>query len=986
MAPKRDLVTQILTLPLAILTALVPIALKFHWGRRLALLADDPALPERLLANRKRNSVVGGCAFGLLIALAPAHRLWLLPLFLAGQMAAAYPLRKTLYQETWSLFGYFSFFLRLLLAGFGFWILLASLPALTAMAGSYGWMAASALAALLLAWSTWSSDVFRLLLRAKPIDDPQIVSRFTELCRACGLPPVRLDRIDLNGGVFANAAALPSASKPRVVVSETLLARLEPDETVAILAHELAHLEYYNRHRLRVHNLITWTLVALSAFVVPALRSFYPEAIDSVAYTFPVVVLVAVIVRAQHRQKHETASDLRAAALTGDPEALVRALSKLHAFARLPRRWDTEFERNATHPSLARRVQAIRAAAGASPASLAEAAAFSSADQVSSVTFHDDRLVWQESALESHTIDYGRLSELRIQARAAKAAQLVAVDQAKRRWEIVVQPADVGRLQAVLDIVDTRLGHVPAQPPSQVSAIVVRLCALMLMIVALGLSQYSVFVVGLFALAAPSPALTAAAGVAGAAGAAIVWRDGVRNVPSGVLLIGMVAVIFGLLLIGISIANRRDREQPATSKLIGALGILAVLAFGLMLLGGVDAFDLRQSARQWPAAAVFLSALAASLAFARPRPLRYVAAAAGVAAAATISLGTTAFLHLFVSDPLLTAASPMHLRTLSARPLAEFPVSFSFESFLVSPSGRSVAFVSEDMRGGPSTIHAGRTGGTLQTFEATRVMFVDDDRLLRLDSRRGKTVLSVVSMEAGAPSRWLKQIDFESEDISIDGSDEEWRLLGFDGADIVSVSGKIGGDAVREERWRTPVEDNDNVRAVAASRERVLALETRFRSWFLDRSRLWRLALFVRPEFRYESRLWTIDAHGRSMIAASRLEVRCPGRSFLEQRMVCTAYDGSSTSLFSVDPSQKQLIPLASLPGHLYLENESTSGWLTGYLDWRSVAVRARSGEAIAVEDGGGKRAYQLAPSERVLGAIWSDRTGLTTVRLYSLD
>src|SRR6185503_18751035 len=208
--------------------------------------------------------------------------------------------------------------------------------------------------------------------------------------------------------------------------------------------------------RLKRNAVVTSMLIVIGAIAAPALRLWVPDARAALPFAWPVVMLLSIFLRARHVQKHETSSDLRAVALTGNPEALIRALSKLHAFARLPRRWDTEFERNATHPSLARRIQAIRNAAGGPPAVIGEAATFTGSDQGSLVTFAEDRLLWQENALASHSLDYRRLSELRIVAPATGAARLAAVDSAGRRWELTLQQADVARLQAVLDIVDTR--------------------------------------------------------------------------------------------------------------------------------------------------------------------------------------------------------------------------------------------------------------------------------------------------------------------------------------------------------------------------------------------------------------------------------------------------------------------------------------------------------------------------------------------------
>ena len=50
------------------------------------------------------------------------------------------------------------------------------------------------------------------------------------------------------------------------------------------------------------------------------------------------ILLAALVWRARNRQRNETASDRRAVELTGDGEALVRALAKLYLFARIPRR------------------------------------------------------------------------------------------------------------------------------------------------------------------------------------------------------------------------------------------------------------------------------------------------------------------------------------------------------------------------------------------------------------------------------------------------------------------------------------------------------------------------------------------------------------------------------------------------------------------------------------------------------------------------
>jgi Zn-dependent protease with chaperone function len=224
--------------------AVLPGAFVMWRGRRVARFADDPALPELLFANRRPNSVVLGVCFAILIMTAGGHYLWALPLLILTRMAAGYPVRKILYRETWSLGGYLSFFLRLIVASFGSWTLLAVTPGLVAFIGSHEWVVAGSLAAILFAWHEAYSTVFSAVLRARPVDDPALLTRFAQMLKECSLPEVALKQVDLRGGKFANAVALPSTRRPMVVVSSTLVERMDHEEVTAILGHELAHIEY----------------------------------------------------------------------------------------------------------------------------------------------------------------------------------------------------------------------------------------------------------------------------------------------------------------------------------------------------------------------------------------------------------------------------------------------------------------------------------------------------------------------------------------------------------------------------------------------------------------------------------------------------------------------------------------------------------------------------------------------------------------------
>ena len=135
-------------------------------AERLAALADDPAFPERLVAHRFRTSRSFGVAFALLLVLATHTLLWSLPLLVFSCTVASFRFRRVIYRESWSLAGYLSFVIRASVAIFGFWLLLAGLPALAGLAGSYGWFVALALCLLLVIWNARYTDAVRLLLRA----------------------------------------------------------------------------------------------------------------------------------------------------------------------------------------------------------------------------------------------------------------------------------------------------------------------------------------------------------------------------------------------------------------------------------------------------------------------------------------------------------------------------------------------------------------------------------------------------------------------------------------------------------------------------------------------------------------------------------------------------------------------------------------------------------------------------------------------------
>ena len=131
---------------IAAAVALVPALVAYLRGRQLARFADDPALPERLFSGRHVTASWLIVTITALIFLTGWAAIWAIPLAVIAYVAAGLPLRRMLYNETWSLAFYLSFVIRFFFAGWSFWLLVCALPIFTLWAGDQGWMAALAMA------------------------------------------------------------------------------------------------------------------------------------------------------------------------------------------------------------------------------------------------------------------------------------------------------------------------------------------------------------------------------------------------------------------------------------------------------------------------------------------------------------------------------------------------------------------------------------------------------------------------------------------------------------------------------------------------------------------------------------------------------------------------------------------------------------------------------------------------------------------------
>jgi Zn-dependent protease with chaperone function len=468
--------------------AAIPAVYAWWTAWRVVRARDDASLPERLFARTRRVAAVT-TTFVMVLLLSGEIALAVATIVVV--LAANHPVRRAVYHDEWSMLGYLRYTLVCGAADIGAAALLFLGPLgaiwlARAVAPPGGMRIAVALAAgvvdaaLLVAWNARATRIWLAARRASPLagasSHAALLPRLEAVLERARdrLPRTpALYRYGPRGGREANAMALMSRAAPAIAISDTLLEHLDADETTAIFAHEVAHLEEHAASDARAERrnvLIIGAIVAvLPALDLAGLIPVHPIfVLAAIPFVFPGLLMRGRL----SPRRRETAADLRAVELTGDAESLVRALTTLHRVQVLPHHWGTEVERRMTHPSLARRINWIRARSGAAAHSAWDALVFASPVPGSFVVLEHERAHWLDgvpagtplelAALRKHArseraIAYERLAELALVVEDASQV-LRATDHAGRAWSIRVRDEDVAALEAALEEVDARRG------------------------------------------------------------------------------------------------------------------------------------------------------------------------------------------------------------------------------------------------------------------------------------------------------------------------------------------------------------------------------------------------------------------------------------------------------------------------------------------------------------------------------------------------
>ena len=970
--------------PLAAIVAIVPALLRLWWTRGLAPLIGDPAFAERLAAHRQRASKSFGVSVGLLLVLFTDTWLWSIPLVIVSCLWASFPFRRTIHQETWGFAAYLFFIVRAIVSFFGFWLLLIALPWIASTAGSFDWLLGVGLALVLVIWNVRYTDSVRSLLRAKPIENPELVAKFTALAQlgTAGMP--RFEQIPLRGGAIANAIALPSLRRSAVLFTDSLLSRLETAEIVAICGHELAHLEYFNRERLRKINLVNMLLIAGSLASVAL--NHVTLSFTSLAIFWPVVVTITLAWRVRDRQKHETESDLRAVALTGDPEALASGLIKIHAFAHLPRRLDSEYEQHASHPSLARRIKAIRAASPTTPAAAPASATFVSPDGHTQLTFADRHLEWREGEASLHSLSYAHLTELRLRATSPTSVSLRVIERGGRQWTLPIADADIARAQATLDLVDGQLAE--AAPALGLWPAVQRVFTLMAVSFAVLVGQVTVAGLALLALARPAAPLLAAAGASLIAGAGLALRE---SDWSGLDLqpwVSLGLAAFGAMLLWTAWQRREGAPQTMVNRFVTGIGALAGVALVAVLSDGADVIHVHQAARALPAVVVLSVGFAAAIACYSGWRARVSAATAVIVALAMATVGAVPFLDRFGTDPLLLPSETMASVKLTGEPSAEFTLPFYANDVRLSPNG--VYISTYDMRdsrvhGHDPTFHVGRLGGPLTPLPADAVMFLDDERVLTLDEDDDGARIEERALADLGTVVWQHRVSGLGEvHLSIDRASRVWRILGWDSEGrVVRVRGTVGQDDDEITRWTSPVEEPGWSTTAAASGSHALIVNTEYDFGRLGGMTVVRAFTMLRPSATV-SHLWHLAESGGKDLGTSLLASECTPGAFGDERLVCSAYDGTRTRLVALDPGTGAISAIGAFAGRFTSDRHTSYGLLAGWCDSTPCALRLHTRQLVTFAE---RRQAVLGftSSDRCLGVVGVDGSQ-SKLRLFPLS
>ena len=901
----------------------VPGAFAWWSGRRLAREPADAAVAERLLARAQhtQRATLLSCLC-LVFGAGPYYWVAVAGL-IVGLWIGDYPCRRVLLDERWGLAGYVLWQARFNVALLGFWFTLLAAPFVIEGAGAWRWPAAAVLALLLGGWASHYTEVFLWLVGARARLMRPEWQTIVERSRA---PRPRVFEMPVPGGRVVNAFALPARATPHVIFTAPALELLSPREQAAVFAHEVAHLEHHDARRCRLASVVTYALVALGTLGAALALERLPGALISSVWSFGLIA--AFLCRGARQKAHETASDVRALALCQDPEALVSGLTKLTIAGRMPRRWSTELEHGASHPSLARRLYAIRRVSAISVMPLDDTRVVATTRPAALVILDRDGVSWVDArdpaerdpdilratARSRWSVPYDELVELRVRAFWWSGASLVARDRSGTSRAVSIPPGEVEALQRKLDAVEHRLAHdaVAPEPPAPL----MRFTALGVGIVALFVN--GVLVLGVLAALATllRPSRAALAAVAGAAAACllvIALDVGVRQPTWPILAYAIAAGLVCAMAVWLAMQPRTFPPRP-----LDYLPVAGVLLVVVVLTWGPLVAHLWHTSRRAAVAVHLLGGapiLWASLlvlgAVLLTTPYRRVRRAGVVVITVGLVLGP----GVRVADTRL-ASRPIAVGETTRGDIgraAQLELPWRIGTLRVSPAGSRAAILTREAARAPDRFLVLGLAGERAETDGRDLHFVDESNALTLIESANRTVLQHIELaESSATPGWSIALPALNSPTVSAVRASGWAVVGYDedAEEFVGLVGRIGSPGVNRYRWH--VDDSESLgsevveilpdgRGFRAVTGATPLARVPWGAWIYDRS----------P--RRQTRVWRLNGNAQELVAVWPTAAVCQLVAHSAADVVCLGERHEQTLIWRFALEARPTRPLSVL-------------------------------------------------------------------------
>jgi len=765
----------------------------------------------------------------MLVGVSPSMWAWVFAMVGTALLFAYYPVCRAAYGDDRGPVRHITATVRWAGALFGFWVLVAIAPQAIIAARGYEWLVAATLAMVMLAWLKFRQEITLRLYGAIPL--ASVPDGFVEVMARSGTATTMTAyRAGLHGNLWATPLSVPSERGHAIVFGDALIQALDPHALTAMFAHEVARLEHWaHRHIASVEALKIG--VAVVAVGTGLGLHYLPADIARLsAAVWGVSVLLVLALWTIARDGDQRDTDLRAVTLCGDASALIRALTVMYDLRRSPRRLSAFYEELSTQPSLARRLQGIRAAASIAPATLAAPLVISSPDLRQAVILDAARAQWVNgvsahvprepeallmSADSIRSLAYRELTELQLVTGVRGGTWLKATHRSGRSWRVAIRQEDLDATQAALDVVDGRLAEFRTVTRRRAGLLALFAAAAAISVWAeVGISPVMILAGIVILRPRTSPSWLVAlliglwAAQEGLAPTSTV-PPFMRPLCAGVMAIGAMAFVFG------PAARRRAVLRPTFHE-------AAVLAIALCAAAGLLVADILWIARSaaasiphWRVDAVALSLMAGAgvLALSPGRSQgRWIAAAStGAVGIATFLWG---MLALAAWSP-LAFGTAVTVRDVPAPPAHVVALDPSARRLAVSLSGTHFAVqVGRARSGMPYRFLVGPFSGEPQPMSAYDVSFVGDTLALVLGPTTTGLALQGVPIEASiavAELAWSVALPaVYMPRLSVDAVTGAWTVVGWhpEDADAISIGGRLGDSRPEAKRWPVPGADS----------------------------------------------------------------------------------------------------------------------------------------------------------------------------------